>query len=207
MLWIYVLLFGGVVVYAYRGRLFYVFLTMLIETMRATINTYVFFSKYGREFRAKKTSELKDGVYLHECEVVKDGKTYKMHILNNDSTKLKKEQVVHKFLENFDKRNWIVHCSLTDDREDVILDLTEVFRDFVYHYDCKDEYSTLKSFLNVVEKQRSELSGLVQKMKLIIYLNDSVFTELVHTYDDIKHLYFCDILYQNKERTSSEDSE
>lgn len=152
-----------------------------------------------------------DKMYRLEYKKLDDYVMDKYHLIENDKTHtvvfvstcnnslnkhindFKNDQRKH--LEN---KNKIVHCSISDDNENVIMDTTDLFRRFCYYYD-KDH--TLEGFFKYIEEHKREFKKNMDDIDIydynfVIYLNDDEFTEVTHSIRDLinKNKRFRDLL-------------
>lgn len=100
---------------------------------------------------------------------------------------LKLEKLKQNLQNKIDNKNLIVHCSLVNEEDDIVLDVTEDFRKFKFYYDEEigEEYTPYtKYFFEYLQNKYSELD--LSNLSLMIYKNDEQFTELRH---NIENLY------------------
>lgn len=118
----------------------------------------------------------------HNIKIIYD----KDDILHDEITILKD------ILKNNESKNNIVHCSLTNELTNDMIELTSLFREFLFHFDKKDNRSFIKNFLEYV-KVSYDLDN-INNYTFIVYLNDENFTELKYNNMQLDTLRFYDIV-------------
>lgn len=121
---------------------------------------------------------------IHEC---------KLNIL---------KQNIEKKINN---KNLIVHCSLVNKDDDIVLDVTNDFRKFKFYYDehKQDEYTLyLKYFFEYLKMKYTELD--LTDLSLMIYKNDEQFTELRHSIENLYAKTFFEILNNSENHMETE---
>lgn len=117
-----------------------------------------------------------DSIYIHEfyCHNKKD-----LNIISNN-TKIQKYIIDD---VTYELRNKIVHCSLQNEQSEILLDLTNIFRKFVFYFDKDVEYSKLVYFFKYVENVYNIQN--VDLLYFVVYKNDTSFTETKYRISDI----------------------
>lgn len=92
----------------------------------------------------------------------------------------------------YELRNKIVHCSLQNEQNDILLDLTNIFRRFIFHFDKNDKYSKMKYFFNYLESLKNVKE--INSLYFVVYKNDDHFTETRHIIKDILDKDYKDFL-------------
>ena len=129
--------------------------------------------------------------YVHHYDIVVYDKWHSVHYITDSSILCNPEEKCKKVREQFHKRNKLVHCSIVDTSEDYTIDLTDIFRGFVYHFDEKDEQSKLGHFIKYI----GHLYAVpLEDMYFIVYLNDEHFTECKYKIEQLGDTRFSDVL-------------
>jgi hypothetical protein len=106
--------------------------------------------------------------------------------------------VISNILRTLDSKNHIVHCSIVSSDDSTMLDLTSVFREFVYHFDRDDEMSKMEHFFKYVtqyyELDNIEFGNDDDDLYFVIYLNDDSFTEVKYKVKEINNHQFREVL-------------
>jgi hypothetical protein len=93
-------------------------------------------------------------------------------------------------------KNMIVHCSITDENGDIVVDTTVEFRKFCYYYEKK---FVLLPFFNHIQnyiRNKGNNDINIFDYNFTIYLNDSEFTEYKYCIRDILYSNF-DMLFES----------
>lgn len=137
-----------------------------------------------------------DNYNFYEYKISFNNKNYYVTLINFDKEDKHHEMKLEKLRNNLEtkinNKNLIVHCSLVNDQDDIILDVTEDFRKFKYYYDEHENESYMKYFFEYLQQKYDnlDLSGL----SLMIYKNDEQFTELKHNIENLYTKTFFDVL-------------
>lgn len=125
----------------------------------------------------------------------------------NNHYQLKLEKLKQNLEKKLDNKNLIVHCSLVNADDDIVLDVTEDFRKFKYYYDenkektennldIKSEHSSYtpytKYFFEYLQNKYPKLD--LHDLSLMIYKNDEQFTELRHRIENLYTKTFWELL-------------
>lgn len=147
------------------------------------------------------TSErVSDDVVVCHYHGYLDKKYHKVKILENNVVTKIGEEKMKDIIDCLDKRNHIVHCSLMGEDEHQMLDLTTLFREFVYHFDKDDDMSRLEHFFEYV-KMNYDLDKFGQQaddLYFVVYMNDNNFTEVKSKVKEITAQQFRDLLNIDK---------
>jgi hypothetical protein len=109
-------------------------------------------------------------------------------------------ELVKNINEKLQNKNKIVYCSIVNENGDIIIELTNMLRSFVYYFDKEDfKLSIFFDYVQDYLDARTDIyDGLnVYDFDLIIYLNDLTFTELGYKINYIKDKSIIDILIKN----------
>ena len=96
-------------------------------------------------------------------------------------------------------KNILVYCSLVDEDENIILDLTNTLRNFAYHFESDDSSSKMSNFLEYLKyySKKEDVSldfNNLENYYLMIYMNDDEFTEYKYKLSDILEKNYRDLL-------------
>jgi hypothetical protein len=134
--------------------------------------------------------------YLHHLEGHANDKTYKINIVSSESSP---HPIMSMSEEILDKvviqRNKLVHCSLMNDAEEMLIDTTEFIRRFAYHFeDDNRSNSAIRHFIQAISKEINVSVNELEQVNLSIYLNDELFTEKLLKVSDIMEKTYAEIL-------------
>jgi hypothetical protein len=136
---------------------------------------------------------------INEYGVVHNNKTHNIIFVNENESEFCTE--INDFRSNINEyllnKNMIVHCSITDKDQDIVVDTTEEFRKFCYYY---EKNFVLLPFFNHIQKYIHSKGGNnvnIFDYNFTIYLNDSEFTEYTYCIRDILHSSF-NMLFESK---------
>lgn len=135
-----------------------------------------------------------DNYNFHEYRLKHNEKNYYITLVNNDNQihNIKLEKLQKNIEKKVENKNLIVHCSLINKDEDIVLDVTEDFRKFKFYYDEQCGESYVKYFLEYLKKKYNTLD--LSNLTLMIYKNDEQFTELRHNIENLYTKTFLEIL-------------
>jgi hypothetical protein len=102
---------------------------------------------------------------------------------NDDCAQVPLKEIIDKY----ELRNSIVHCCFIDKNEEIVMDLTNVMREFVYHFDRTDECSKLKYFFTSLKHDTTDLS-------IVVYKNDKDISTKTFPVCDVSEKHFSYIL-------------
>lgn len=129
-----------------------------------------------------------DDTVVNEFELVNKGKVHFINIVCKVGDNVCEEVLTE---NHIDAKNTIVYCSLLADDEHII-ELTEIVRKFVKHFNLDDNVSRLEHLFKYIEKRHNVT--VHPSHKLLLYMNDNDFTERVFTVGEIGHLTYKDIM-------------
>lgn len=136
-----------------------------------------------------------DDVCVCTYEIQHDGETRRMNVIMRKPLQTNASKLERALLDSYNLRNTIVHCSMSNDKTDALLDLTSDFRMFTYHFDKDDDVSAIHYFLKYVEGlYKLEFST---DWELVVYMNDNVFTEKRFKLHDALRATFKSVLYED----------
>lgn len=94
---------------------------------------------------------------------------------------------------NLSNRNKIVYCSLLNKKEKI--DIIELFRLFVYHFDKTDRNSKIINFIKYIKSSNKEIKKIVESpgTTIMIVLNDLEFTQVTYRLDELTDETFSSI--------------
>lgn len=113
------------------------------------------------------------GVHIVTYRLVKDRKHYVVHHLEDSPAVYGDDQrLLQLFVEKFENRNMIVHCSLTDADDNVLLDMTKLLREFYLYFEGP-YHLPLSVFLTYAVRDIDDIDNCY----VTVYLNDEYFSE------------------------------
>ena len=174
--------------YYFRMVMMRMFITVFFNVFRYVIICYSYMKKPGDKMNRLEYKLLDDCV-VDKYYVTDSGKSHTLvfvascnNTLYGHITDFKRD--IKRSIKN---KNMIVHCSISDDSDNIVMDLTELFRRFCYYY---DKNHTLHGFFKYVDEHRKEfkknMEGVnIYDYNLSIYLNDDSFNEICYSIRDI----------------------
>lgn len=140
-----------------------------------------------------------NGSEFTEYKVTFNEKEYNVIFFSELDLVYFKKQIEH----NINKRNLIVHSSITNDDGEILFDITNHIRRFCFYF---DKNVTLKRFFeflqiemkttNTFVRQGIDLSGY----NLMLYMNDDNFTEKIYKIKTIYNTDFKSIFYDSEDK-------
>lgn len=170
--------------YIYRSKVYSVACSVAYNTSIYCIKWYLYFkNKKANSITNKKSIELDKDVYIHKyyCNINKE-----LFIISSEEYHTIDKNII------YDLRNNIVHCSLQNE-VDIILDLTGVFRKFIYHFDKETDESKLRHFFKYLE-YKYKLKDNIDDLYFVIFKNDDDFTEIKEKVKDINDKYYKNVI-------------
>jgi hypothetical protein len=157
---------------------FYQLLFSLFYVVSKMFKLYIYvYDKLGlskNSIYLYETIKLDDKVKLYKYKVTIDKKPHFINVVSD--TKLSKTDIYDDIRSNFEQRTKFLHCSIMDEH-DCAVDLTQSFREFVYHYDKTDERSLLYYFFKYVQYKHKTSFELLHEYDFVFYMNDELFSE------------------------------
>ena len=154
---------------------------MSIFFLKYMITFYSFMKRSKNKMYRLEYKKLDDYV-MDKYHLIENDKTHTVVFMSNCNNALYKHIIDFKkdITSGLENKNLIVHCSISDDDNNIIMDLTELFRRFCHYYD-KDY--TLHGFFKYIEEHKREFKKNMSHVNiydynLIVYLNDNLFTEV-----------------------------
>jgi hypothetical protein len=130
---------------------------------------------------------------IHLYKVRHEDKDYGIHVVAED--RMESDVVYSNVVRNLPKRTAFVYCCLSSPTdENIVVELTSLIREFVFHFDKRDANSRLAHFIKYVQRKYNLLA--VEDMEFVMYMNDNTFTERHYKVQDIfrEDLVYGDIL-------------
>lgn len=101
--------------------------------------------------------------------------------------------------DNINKRNLIVHSSITDDKGEIIYDITDYMRRFCFYFDKNVKLNRFFEFLKVEMQQMPNTE--LTKYNLMLYMNDDLFTEKIYSIKTIYNTDFKSIFLDSEDKS------
>lgn len=175
-----------VVLYYYRRVVFLKCLSLFLYICKWRIERRLKKTKPVLNKMTKKTSIIIDNDCFTEYDVIFNEKEYNF-VLSSDFDVLEFEKSIG---NNIDKRNLIVHASITNDLGEILFDITNNLRRFSFYFDRRVKLNKFFDFLNY-EKIH------ITDNNIILYMNDDNFTEKVYKIKEIYNTDFRTIFFDN----------
>jgi hypothetical protein len=130
--------------------------------------------------------KIDDEAHVYEYEVCIKEKVHNIKVISDN--KKQDEEIYNNIVKNIDNKQKIVNCSIMNG-EECVIDLTNVFREFVYHMETDGDsndntYNKLEYFFKYI-KEKYDIKEF-EDCHFVVYMNDDMFSE--HRYM-IKELY------------------
>lgn len=184
--------------YVYRKRLVNILFRIMLRILTYSISLYSYYNRKENTIKRIKYSQLGDSYVLDEYNIIHNDKVHHVSLIAN-SNNILYQDLVHLKKETYNKlqnKNIIVHCSITNNNKDVIIDITDIFRRFSFYFDKKDTDVKLDALLMYIKDKCNMVDE--DNHNLMIYMNDECFSEYIYSLKDIKNHTFYNILF-NKE--------
>ena len=196
----YLLLFTSLFIstytgYVYRRLLMRMLFKLMFKLITTIVRLYTYYNKRSDKVKRLKYLQLGDKYALDEYNVINNDKTYHVILVGRSNNKLYQDIIHFKkdVSNNLDNRNVIVHCSITNNNNDIVIDITEIFRRFVFYFNNEGSDINIDvlaiyinhKYNNVVDENEHNLT---------IYMNDNCFTEYIYPLKDISNDTFYNIL-------------
>lgn len=165
------------------------------QLLIGAINIYLYLNTNKKDYiKVVKTHTLENSKVI-TYNVRLDDKLHTIHIIQDANEKLHDDDLIIKRINNnINYKNNIVHCSLTDISSNEMIDLTSVFREFIFHFD-KECNQNLDSFFSYVKKSHN--IEIHDNFVFVVYMNDAHFTEYQYKLDKVYSMRFYDIVQAN----------
>lgn len=183
--------------YRYRYRVFFWTIWCVVRMMQIYKN-YKTRDVKNNHLQFVTADRLSDNVVVCHYHGYVDEKEHHLKVIKqalNEGDE-SDDELVERILESLDTRNHIVHCSLVTPDESQMIDLTAMFREFVYHFDKDDDMSKMDHFFQYVNKSYNldDELGDHKDLYFVIYLNDDKFTEVKYKVKEIIDHQFKEVL-------------
>jgi len=172
------------IVYYYRRVVFSKCLSLILYVCKWRIERRLKKTKPILNKMTQKTSITIDNVIFTEYDVIFNEKEYNF-VLSSDFDVLEFEKSIG---NNIDKRNLIVHASITDDMGEILFDITSNLRKFSFYFDRRVKLNRFFDFLN---------DENIADYNIMLYMNDDDFTEKVYKIKEIYNTDFRTIFFDN----------
>ena len=180
--------------YYFRRFLFRKIFIYSFFIIKNILSLYTYYKKYKKDtnnilyIRSCKTI---DDYRVEEYEISVVDKNHKIIFVSKDGKSFDKDisNFKRNILTKLQNKMMIVHCSITNENGDIIIDITNVFRFFCYYFDTDME---IRILFRYIQSMYSMLN--IYDNNLTIYLNDNEFTELVYKIQESEYMTFSKIL-------------
>jgi hypothetical protein len=180
-----------VLIYKYPIMIFILQRYVQLKSLIVNINKDML---YKDKFRYIKTTHLN---HDDMCVVHYDGYIDDKHININVVSHIESDKSdISKVISNsiHDKlhlKSKIVNCSLMDEDDNEIYDVTSLFREFIFHFEGQDEKNKLKYFFKYLEVT---LGISVNHLNFVVYINNDDFTEQKFAINSLSEQFFHEII-------------
>jgi hypothetical protein len=148
-----------------------------------------------------KYQKIRD-LYIEEYEIYLNGKKHDTVLIANSSIILTENfnELMPNISNKLQNKNKIVYCNIINEKGDLVIELTNIFRKFFYYFDKQDFKS--KMFFDYIQDYCDEKHDIynginIYEYDFVVYLNDDSFTELSYKINCIKEKSINDILIKN----------
>ena len=203
MFYLYLICFASILYYC-RKFLIHKIFKLFIVLMKLRIRN---FNVVKQDSFRLIGSDIIGKFNIKEFDVVHNNKTHNIIFLNENGSEFYNNTEINDFRSNINdfrsnineyllNKNMIVHCSITDENGDIVVDTTVEFRKFCYYYEKK---FVLLPFFNHIQnyiRNKGNNDINIFDYNFTIYLNDSEFTEYKYCIRDILYSNF-DMLFES----------
>jgi hypothetical protein len=172
------------IVYYYRRVVFSKCLSLILYVCKWRIERRLKKTKPILNKMTQKTSITIDNVIFTEYDVIFNEKEYNF-VLSSDFDVLEFEKSIG---NNIDKRNLIVHASITNDMGEILFDITNNLRRFSFYFDRRVKFNRFFDFFHYEN---------IADYNIMLYMNDDDFTEKVYKIKEIYNTDFRTIFFEN----------
>jgi hypothetical protein len=197
MFYLYLLCFAGILYY-YRKFLIVKIFKLFVVLMKWRIQN---FNIVKQDAFKLGECDIIGKFNIKEYNIVHNNKDHIVIFANDSCISHDFSSEINDFKSNINEyllnKNMIVHCSITNEHDDIVLDTTVEFRKFCYYYEKK---FVLLPFFNRIQnyiRNKGNNDVNIFDYNFTIYLNDSEFTEYKYCIRDILHSNF-DMLFESK---------
>jgi hypothetical protein len=141
----------------------------------------------------KDSMKLDDEIYVYEYNVCIKEKVHNVRIISDN--KKEDKEIYDSIVKNVDNKQKIVYCSIMNGDE-CLIDLTNIFREFVYHMDDKIEtYNKMEYFFKYIKEKHKHMEIKdIDEYQFVVYMNDDMFSEYKYKVKDLYDKMFKDII-------------
>ena len=187
--------------YYYRSYIFSFALRITLVSVLNCIKLYGFiYSCFNKKNKINKIISKNIGnLKIEEYEIFLNDKKHDTILIASSSIELTEQfnELITNISNNLQNKNKIVYCNVVNQDDDIIVELTNIFRKFFYYFDKQD--FKMEIFFDYVQEylndNNDKYNGVnIYNYNFIVYLNDDSFTELGYEIKYIKEKSIIDIL-------------
>lgn len=193
--------FGGILYY-FKRFLLRKSLLIVLFILRYVISLYTWMKRTTDKMYRLDYKRI-DEYFMDKYYLIENDKTHTIVFISTCNNSLHKHIIDFKMNKqrHLENKNKIVHCSITDSNENIIMDTTDLFRRFCYYY---DKQHSLLGFFKYIDEHKREFKKNMDDINIydynfVIYLNDLTFTEVSYPIRDLinENKRFSDLLQSN----------
>lgn len=191
-----ILILTTVILYCYRRVVFLKALSLILWICKWRIEHRLKKIKPVSNKMTQKTSTTINNSCFTEYDVVFNEKEYNFVVFSdynrqsyNDVLEFEKS-----IGNNIDKRNLIVHSSITNDMGEILFDITHDLRKFSFYF---DKHVKLNRFFDFLDDKKIKKRVNIIDYNIMLYMNDDNFTEKVYKIKEIYNTDFVTIFFDN----------
>jgi hypothetical protein len=153
---------------------------LVFSVVRVFIRAKAFLRKRNKQkegvlFEKCHCLNSKVNIYFHKLQF--EDNQYDLKVVTSKNKNTQDDNIVQsQVLKNVDKCNAIVYCCLMDSNDGMV-ELTNLFREFVFHFDETNDESRLGYFLEFAGHHFDIPVSDISDMDFVVYMNDDDFSE------------------------------
>lgn len=185
-----ILILITVMLYCYRRVVFLKALSLILWIYKWRIECRLKKIKPIQNQITRQTSTTINDSCFTEYDVIFNEKEYNF-VMFSDFDVLEFEKSIG---NNIDKRNLIVHSSITNDMGEILFDITSDLRKFSFYF---DKHVKLNMFFDFLDDKKIKKRVNITDYNIMLYMNDDNFTEKVYKIKEIYNTNFVTIFFDN----------
>jgi hypothetical protein len=185
-----ILILITVMLYCYRRVVFLKALSLILWIYKWRIECRLKKIKPIQNQITHQTSTTINDSCFTEYDVIFNEKEYNF-VMFSDFDVLEFEKSIG---NNIDKRNLIVHSSITNDMGEILFDITSDLRKFSFYF---DKHVKLNMFFDFLDDKKIKKRVNITDYNIMLYMNDDNFTEKVYKIKEIYNTNFVTIFFDN----------
>ena len=190
-----ILILTTVILYCYRRFVFLKLMSLILCICKWRIERRLKKMKPISNKITHHTSTTINDIIFTEYDVVFNEKEYNFVLFSDYNRRSYNDVLIGNTIDNnINKRNLIVHSSITNDMGEILFDITNDLRKFSFYFDKNVKLNMFFDFLDHIKnKKRVNINDY----NIMLYMNDDNFTEKVYKIKEIYNTDFVTIFFDN----------